>query len=133
VAMSQENVELVRRAIAAFNAREVETLVSLCDPECDFLPFRAQLEGLIYRGHEGMRQFMRDIEEDWETYRIDASEFRERGDRVAALGQVTAQGRGTGMHIESTAGFVFEVRDGLAMSIVSHSDASAALAELGLT
>ena len=130
--MSQENVELVRRAIAAFNAREVEVLVSLCDAECDFLPFRAQLEGLRYRGHEGMRQFMHDIEGDWDTYRIDATDFRERGDRVGVVGQVTAQGRGTGVHIESNAGFVFEVRDGLAVSIVSHSDPAAALAELGL-
>ena len=130
--MSQENVELVRRAIAAFNAREVEVLVSLCDPECDFLPFRAQLEGLRYRGHEGMRQFMHDIDEDWDTYRIDGTDFRERGDLVGVVGQVTAQGRGTGVHIESAAAFVFEVRDGLAVSIVSHSDPAAALAELGL-
>jgi hypothetical protein len=34
--MSQENVELHRRAVETFNARDVEAFVALGDPEIEF-------------------------------------------------------------------------------------------------
>jgi hypothetical protein len=49
--MSQENVELVR-FLDAFNARDINVLVSLSAEDCEWRPFRAQLEGIVYRGHE---------------------------------------------------------------------------------
>ncbi|MBA3261346.1 MAG: nuclear transport factor 2 family protein [Thermoleophilaceae bacterium] len=87
------NVEIVRRGFEMFNARAVEELVALCDPECEWLPFRAQLEGIVYRGHEGIRQFVRDMDEDWQVFRIDPIEFHEHDDRVGVIGHVNALGR----------------------------------------
>ncbi|MEA2418935.1 MAG: hypothetical protein QOE60_1141, partial [Thermoleophilaceae bacterium] len=58
-------MEIVRRAFEAFNARDVERLVSLSAEGCEWRPLRAQLEGIVYRGHEGVRQFVRDMDEDW--------------------------------------------------------------------
>ena len=66
--------------------------MALADPECEWLPFRAQLEGITYRGHAGVRQFVRDMDADWESFRIDPVEFYDRGDRVGVLGHVTAVG-----------------------------------------
>jgi ketosteroid isomerase-like protein len=125
--MSQENVEVVRRVFAAFNARAVEDLVSMFDPECEFLPFRAQLEGLVYRGHEGVRRFARDMEEDWDTYLIEPRDFRDRGERVGVVGQITAVAPGPRVKIETMAGFVFDLRAGLIERVVSHSDPAVAL------
>ena len=130
--MSQQNVEIVRQAFAAFNARAVEELVRLFDPDCEFRPFRAQLEGMIYRGHAGIRQFVRDIDEDWRTYRIDPVELHEDGGRVAVVGRVTAVGRGSGVEVDSMAGFVFGLRAGRLASVVSHSDPAVALEAVGL-
>jgi ketosteroid isomerase-like protein len=78
--MSQENVEIVRRVLEAFNDRAVEGAIGLSHPDCEWHPFRAQLEGMVYRGHEGLRQFVRDMEEDWEAFRIELS-----GGRIAKL------------------------------------------------
>jgi ketosteroid isomerase-like protein len=125
--MSQENVEVVRRVIAAFNARAVDDLVRMFDPECEFVPFRAQLEGGVYRGHEGMRVFARDMEDDWETYLIEPRDFRDREDRVGVVGQITAVAPGPRVNIETTVGFVFDLRGGLVLRVVSHSDPQAAL------
>jgi ketosteroid isomerase-like protein len=47
--VSQENVEIVRRSFEGFNARDVDELVGLSDPDCEWLPFRAQLEGIVSR------------------------------------------------------------------------------------
>jgi ketosteroid isomerase-like protein len=125
--MSQDNVEIVRRTFAAFNAREVENLVRLFDPDCELVPFRAQLEGLVYRGHDGMRRFASDMEEDWDTYLIDATDFRTHDDRVGVVGHITAVAPGPRVTIESTVGFVFDLRGGLVLRVVSHSDPQAAL------
>jgi ketosteroid isomerase-like protein len=129
--MSQENVEIVRRSFVAFNARDVDGLVSLSAEDCEWLPLRAQLEGIVYRGHEGVRQFVRDMDEDWKAFRIDPLEFHEHGERVVAIGHVGALGR-SGVEIDSVAGFVFELHQGRIRHINSHSDPKAALAAVGL-
>ena len=129
--MSQENVEIVRRSFVAFNARDVDGLVSLSAEDCEWLPLRAQLVGIVYRGHDGVRQFVSDMDEDWEAFRIDPLEFHEHGERVVAIGHVGALGR-SGVEIDSVAGFVFELHQGRIRHINSHSDPKAALAAVGL-
>jgi ketosteroid isomerase-like protein len=130
--MSQENVDVVRRFLDAFNARDADLLISLSTEDCELRPFRAQLEGRVYRGHDGIREYLRDMDEDWETFRIDAVEFHDRGERVAMVGRVNARGRGSSMEIESTAGFVHELDQGRIRRLTSHSDVEAALKAAGV-
>lgn len=131
--MSQDNVETVRQAHDAFNRRDVERLVSLSDPDCVWLPFRAQLEGSSYRGHEGVRRFVADMDDDWEAFRIEPLGFRETGDQVVAIGRVTGRGSGSGVDIDFQGGFVFGVRDGRITHITSYSEPRAALESVGLS
>ena len=130
--MSQENVEIVRAAYEAFNARDVDWLVRLAAEDCEWQPLRAQLEGIAYRGHEGVRQFVADMDEDWETFRIDPLEFHDRQELVAVVGRVSALGH-SGVEVDSVAGFVFELQRGRISRIVSHSDPEAALKAVGLS
>jgi ketosteroid isomerase-like protein len=129
--MSQENVEIVRRSFEAFNARDVDGLISLTAEECEWLPLRAQLEGIVYRGHAGVRQFVSDMDADWEAFRIDPLEFHQHPERVVAIGQVVALGQ-SGVEIDSIAGFVFELHQGRISRVTSHSDPEAALEAGGL-
>jgi ketosteroid isomerase-like protein len=128
--MSQENVEIVRRSFEAFNARAIDELISFSHPDSEWLPFRAQLEGIVYRGYEGVRQFVRDIDEEWQSYRIDPLEFHDRGDRVAVIGRVGALDRGGHLDIDAVAGFVVELRSGQITRVTSHSDPARALEAL---
>jgi ketosteroid isomerase-like protein len=130
--MSQENVELVRRFLDAFNTRDVDALVNLSAEDCEWRPFRAQLEGTVYRGHDGIRQFLSDMHQDWEIFGIEPLEFRDRGERVAVIGRVNARGRGSSVEIESVAGFVHELDRARIRRITSHSDVEAALEAVGL-
>jgi ketosteroid isomerase-like protein len=57
--MSQENVEIMRHALEAFAAADVERLLQFTDPDLEFEPHLAMLEG-NYRGHGGIREFMAD-------------------------------------------------------------------------
>jgi ketosteroid isomerase-like protein len=128
--MSQENVEIVRRAFQAFNERDVDELVSLSTPDCEWRPFRAQLEGMVYQGHEGVRRFVSDMDDDWERYRIDPVDIHDRGGRVAVVGRVRALGRGSSVEIDSSAGFVFGLSGARISRVTSHSNPDAALADL---
>lgn len=75
-----------------------------------------------------MRRFVRDMDQDWDAFRIDPVEFHDRDTRVAVIGRVAAVGRGGGVEIDSPAGFVFELHGGRITRLVSHSDPAVALA-----
>jgi ketosteroid isomerase-like protein len=63
--MSRENVEAMRRAIDAFNRRDIDALLEDVDPEIEWHPLLQVLLGgeATDRGHEGARQLYRDIDE----------------------------------------------------------------------
>ena len=109
------------------------SLVGLSDPDREWLPFRAQLEGTgIYRGHECVRRFVRDMDEDWAAFGTDPLEFHDRGERIAVSGRVRARGRGGSVDIDLLAGFAFELRSGRVMRLTSHSNPEGALDAVGL-
>jgi hypothetical protein len=60
--MSQENVELVRRAVDAFNRRDLDAFVALTDDDVEVIPRSAALEGRDhYHGHDGVRRWLKDL------------------------------------------------------------------------
>jgi hypothetical protein len=54
------NLELHRPAVAAFNTRDVERFIAFCDPQIEL---RSAVTATVYRGHEGVREWHRDISE----------------------------------------------------------------------
>jgi ketosteroid isomerase-like protein len=125
-------VETVALSFEAFNARDVDKLVSLTHPHSEWFPFRAQLEGISYQGHQGVRRFVRDMEEDWETFTIEPVDLTARGDVVMVTGHVTGRSRATGLEMDFMGGFVFELRDELIQRIRSFSDPAQAREAAGL-
>ena len=120
--VSQENLTLARHGFEAFNRRDVDELVELSHPDCEWLPFRAQLEGYSYRGHEGVRRFIVDMAEDWSRFEIELEELTDVDGRVLLIGRVHALARGSGVAVENRSGFVLEFSEGLICRLVSYSD-----------
>ena len=61
--MSRENVATFRRAVEAYNRRDVEALVADTHPDSEWRPailMKLRGKDTVYRGHEGVRQLMRD-------------------------------------------------------------------------
>jgi ketosteroid isomerase-like protein len=130
--MSQRNVEVMRQGLQAFNDRDVERLLALTDPEAEWHPFRAQLEGIVYRGHEGIRRFLADMTEDWDTFTIELLEVIEVGETLVTIGRISGVGKGSGVEVDTTAGFVSDFREGRILRLMSYSDPAAARAAAGL-
>jgi ketosteroid isomerase-like protein len=102
--MSQENVETVRGLFPAFNRRDITALLGCLDPDVEWVPIMAVLEGRVYRGHEGVKRWIEHLDEYWELFEVDAEEFRDLGDRVLALGRWRARGRAGGVGLDNEPG-----------------------------
>ena len=146
--MSEENVDLLHRAIDAMNRRDIDAFLELTDPNVEawnrddwdaWIRFidpelkwstavERVLEGSdhVWRGHGGAR-------EAWEAYRGEAferldvriDEFRDFGDSVLLLGQIKAVGRSSQLEVESELAQLLTIRNGriiIARDFLSHSE-----------
>ncbi|HZO58301.1 MAG TPA: nuclear transport factor 2 family protein [Solirubrobacterales bacterium] len=126
--MTEADVETIRAGLAALNRRDVEGMLATLQPDCELVPLRAVLEGIVYRGHEGLKQWIADMEEDWEDLRIEPDEVRGLdGGRVLVLARFHARGRSSGVKLDQPAAWICELLDGKVARIRFFADADAAL------
>lgn len=130
--MSSEDLETVRRGIDAYNRGDVEGVVSMCDAEVALVPVRARLAGGGYSGHEGVRAFMTDMDEDWAERMIEIEEIRDLSDSLLVLGVFAATGR-SGTEVRYPVAWHSHLHDGKLVRMTAYTDRGAALRELGLT
>ena len=128
--MGAAEIETVRAGIDAYNRGDIEGVVAMSHPDVRLVPIRSLLEGGEYRGHEGVRRFMADMDEDWADRRIDVDEIRELPDGVLVLGGFRATGR-SGTEVRLPVAWHARMVDGLLIGLKAYSDRDAALRELG--
>jgi ketosteroid isomerase-like protein len=129
--VSSADLETVRRGIAAYNRRDAEELIALSHPDVCMVPVRALLEGSEYRGHDGVRRFLDDMDEDWTEREVIVDELRELGDSVVVLGSFRAVGRASGTEVSHPLAWVAEIREGRLARMRAFTDQEAALRDAG--
>jgi ketosteroid isomerase-like protein len=110
--MSQENVEIVRHVIEAWNSDRQESVIRLIDPEVVLDATRRLINPKTYAGMEGMRRMLADRDEVWEEFRLEPDEFLDAGDRVVVIGRWVGKGRGSGIEVQQPVWHVFTLHDG---------------------
>jgi ketosteroid isomerase-like protein len=126
--MSQADVETICAGLDALNRRDVAAMLETLDPDCELVPLRAVLEGTVYRGHDGLRQWLQDMKEDWDELRIDYDELRTLdGGRVLVLAKFHARGRSSGVWLDQPAAWICELTGGKVTRIRFFADADSAL------
>jgi ketosteroid isomerase-like protein len=130
--MSQENVEIVRRAHKALNGGDVDALVALCDVAFRLDMSDRVLNPAVYEGHDGIRRFYAEVREVWASYTWEPEELVESGDDVIALLRSSGKGRGSGIEMERRTAMVWTVRENRATSLRFFRDREAALKAVGL-
>jgi ketosteroid isomerase-like protein len=129
--MSQENVEVVERAIAAVNERDVDSYLALCTPDVELVSPVAPIEG-ANRGAEGIRQFFAGVDEATTEFRLDIDSLRAIGeDRVLALVQVSTVSQG-GIPYTQRAANVYDLVGAKLCRVRIYLDRSEALEAAGL-
>jgi ketosteroid isomerase-like protein len=120
-------------AFDAWNRGDYDAWIEMFDSECEFSPLRAQLEGRPYRGHDGLRQFIRDTTDEWEEVRFVLSEIRDTGDQLVGLVRFEGRGRISRAEIDVPIGIVATVRQGKVAEARMYSDPDEALEAAGLS
>jgi ketosteroid isomerase-like protein len=123
--MSQENVDAFKRGIEAYNRRDVEALLDELDTEVEWRPSLPVMLGgdeTVYRGHDGARQLLRDLDEVLAERQLDLPEIREEGDRVVATGSLRIRGKSSGVLTESPFTWVADFKNGRAIRIQTYLD-----------
>jgi ketosteroid isomerase-like protein len=105
--MSSDAVELTRASVDAFNRGDLEWLLERIDDDFvwDWSRSRGPLAG-VYRGREGLTEFLRELWEPFETFHMEAFEYIDRGRYVVVPNKVRAQGR-SGIEVSAEANQVF--------------------------
>jgi ketosteroid isomerase-like protein len=126
--MRRETEDLIRTGIAAFNRRDAAGIVASLHPEVELEPLRAVLEGSVYRGHDGARQWLDDMAEDWSDFEVEVEGTRELSDtRVLVEARVRAHARVSGVEVSSPGAWLCDLRDGKVSRIRFFRDVESAL------
>jgi ketosteroid isomerase-like protein len=89
-----DSEQLVRQAYQAFTERDMETLRELADPKIEIHTVTGMLAGRDepYRGHEGLSQYLSDVNEMWDEIELTASDFHPLSpSRLVVFGRVRAR------------------------------------------
>jgi ketosteroid isomerase-like protein len=133
--MSQENVEAFERFADANNRRDVEALLAELDADVEWQS--AVLGSLggdatVHRGHDGVREMLRDLYEAFSEFRVEFSDIRDLGDRVVAIGRWVTRGEESGVETTPPLASVVDFRNGKAIRVRSYLDPNEALEAAGL-
>jgi ketosteroid isomerase-like protein len=123
--------ETVDHLFRAFAARDADALVAVLSEDVVFEP--ASTEVAIrapFRGHAGMREYLAEVERDWEQFDVAVSEVHEAPPYVVALGRVYA--RSGGFVADNPIAFVWELHEGLVVWGRTFTDRSAAMRFAGI-
>jgi len=113
--MPTENEKTLMRGYEAFEKRDFDALIAVCDPDVEFTSLIRESEGGVYRGHEGVRAFFKgvlDVLPDWFPV-LEACE--DYGDRMLVKARITATPPGSDVPMEQMVWQAVRLRDGLAI------------------
>jgi len=105
-------MDVVKAVFAAFAERDVEGVLAYASPDIEFSAVTGDHAGRTepYRGHDGLRQYFRDLTEVWDELRIVPGEFRQTDDTILVTGRVSA--RSPARIVAGSSGWIWRLRNG---------------------
>jgi ketosteroid isomerase-like protein len=111
--MSHENVTWAVQVLDALERRDVSLLTALTDPEVEWHSFFAEVamgKGGRYHGHDGIRQYVSDLNDAWEIVSGEVDDALGVGDIALLVGRIHYRGKTSGVETASPAGWIFRFR-----------------------
>ena len=110
--MSQGNVEIVHRLVDAWNRRDVDAMLALTDPECEYINSPTAVEPGTRRGSD---ELVAVAQSQWEILtdaRQEVDRASDRGEVIISLGRVSRRMPGSDDRIEDRSLVAWTFRDG---------------------
>lgn len=124
-ALTQENVEIIRRCYEAFNSRDLDPFGNLMHPD-----FEVDLSNSMgfdrgnYIGERGLQRFFQQYWDAFESISIEVEELIGTGDAIVVI--IRARGRGTesGAEVDARGPHLWLFRDGrvVGLALYEHLD-----------
>jgi PAS domain S-box-containing protein len=108
-------VRAVRAAFQAFEERDVAAAQALCHPDLVLRPLRSRRVGGPYCGLEGIADYCREVEANWDALTLHPSAYWTTEASVIAFGRVVAVASGHRHTMDAM--WVSRFRDGLIVSV----------------
>jgi ketosteroid isomerase-like protein len=131
--MLQENVEIVRAWIDAFNRGGIEETMRYLDPDIEWTTAVTNLKAGTYHGHEGVRQWMQAAFADWDSLRVEPERFIDAAEQQVVVPlRITALGKQTGTSTVFNFTTVAELQRGMVVRVRNYTNQAEALEAAGL-
>ena len=128
--MSQENVDIVRRAWETWERGDLTGWLDLVSD--DLVTRRVGLDNATFQGKEGFLEQASEWSEGFAAWSVAAQEFIDAGDQVVVRNQQTARGDASGVPIEMDFWFVHTVSQGKIVRVDMFVNEREALKAVGL-
>ena len=128
--MSEENVEIVRRAFAFGQQGRGDPDEALADFDPGVV--LTSVEGGPSQGRSAIRDNLERWNSAWAESEGTAEEFIDAGDRVFVSAHFRGRGRGSGIEVDARFYYVYTLRERRIVRVDEFSDRAAALEAAGL-
>jgi ketosteroid isomerase-like protein len=133
--MSQENLEIARRAYAAFSDGNLEPVLAAFDPDIEWNASDVFFDQpRTYDGRQAWQEeFLPELAEIFREYRAVPVRLMDVGDHVLAVAKVGGPGRRSGADVMARVGHVLTFRDGKVVRFTEFKDVGDAFEAVGLS
>jgi ketosteroid isomerase-like protein len=124
--------ERLQAAYDGFGRGDIDAVLAVMDPEIEWDATDALAHTGVYRGHDGVAEYIEGLSSAWTEYRLSAQQFAESGDgaHMMVLGSVTGTLAANGQRVEARFAHVLNVDAGRVVRLKVCLDREAALQEM---
>ena len=132
--MSEENVEIVRRAWEASKRHDNDAVFALYDPEVELVAVaNSTIDGRAYHGIDGVQEFFRDWLSAFVDFTSEVEEWIDVGAQVIAIVHTYGRGKRSGVPVEIHEAHLWTLRDGKLWRLQTFPTKAEALEAAGLS
>ena len=135
--MAQQNVDLIRAGYARWQAGDYDLLLDFflanAAPDIELYSRLGDFMGAPYRGNDGLRAWLAEIQENFVQFEPWLDEVRDAGDdRLVAIGGIRFRARESGIDMAERLGWVYEFRNGRLSRMMFYGSPGEALEAVGM-
>jgi ketosteroid isomerase-like protein len=132
VAVSRENVEIVRRGYEAWARGDMAAVLDAFDPEIEWWEREEVPDERAHRGIDAIRTRLAELDEMWIGLAMEPRELIDAGEYVVVPFRLTGRGRVSRAAVAVDEVHVFRLRDGKILELREFNKKAEALEAVGL-
>ena len=123
---------MVRAGFDALSRGDWDALGELLDPEVEWQTTGQFVEGGVYRGHDGVREFLTTLGGEFDDFRAEAGSITDAGDVVVVETRGSGVGKQSGAQVEIEFTILVDLTEGRVTRLRNFVDRGNALEAAGL-